>query len=128
MPWKMREDLRTLLSKIPHREFFVSLFGDRVWLVGGGVRDLLLGKPLKEIDLLVVKHTLEEIIEKLRPYGKVSLVGKSFAVLKFHYQGEIIEISIPRKERRASKSTSIPRDGISELSKQEKSWKQGRKP
>ena len=98
----MREDLRTLLSEIPHREFFVSLFGDRVWLVGGGVRDLLLGKPLKEIDLLVVKHPLEEIIEKLRPYGKVSLVGKSFAVLKFHYQGEIIEISIPRKERRAS--------------------------
>ncbi len=98
----MREDLKNLLPKIPHREFFVSLFGGDVFLVGGGVRDLLLGKELKEIDLIVLHHPIEEIVEKLKPHGKISLVGKSFAVLKFHYGGGIIEISIPRKERRAS--------------------------
>ncbi len=98
----MQEDLRISLSKIPHRDFFVSLFGGDVFLVGGGVRDLLLGKEIKEIDLIILHHPIDEIIEKLKPFGRISLVGKSFAVLKFHYSGEIIEISIPRKEKKAS--------------------------
>ncbi len=101
----MREDLKILSSKIPHRDFFVSIFGRDVYLVGGGVRDLLMGKEIKEEDFLITNHTIEKIIEKLSPYGKINLVGKSFAVLKFHYKGEIIEIAIPRKERKASDSS-----------------------
>ncbi len=101
----MQEDLKTLLSKVPHRDFFVKIFGEDVYIVGGGVRDLLLGKPPKEIDLIVLHTPIDEITQRLEPYGRISLVGKSFAVLKFHFQGEIIEISIPRKERKASETS-----------------------
>ena len=108
----MREDLKTLSFKIPHRDFFTGLFKDKVYIVGGGVRDLLMGKEIQELDLLITRHRIEEIIEKLKPYGKINLVGKSFAVLKFHYKGEIIEIAIPRKEKKASRFSSSHKNFI----------------
>ncbi len=89
------------VEAIPFRDFFVELFGDRVYAVGGAVRDLLMGKKVEEVDLLVVRTPPDELVEKLRPFGKVSLVGKSFAVFKFHYKGKIIEIALPRRERKA---------------------------
>ena len=43
----------------------------KVYLVGGAVRDELLGLPMKERDWVVVGATAEEIIEKgFKPVGK----------------------------------------------------------
>jgi tRNA nucleotidyltransferase (CCA-adding enzyme) len=73
--------------------------GDKAFLVGGSVRDMLLGKkPTKDLDIEVYgmqPGTIQEIAEK---YGKVMDVGKSFGVLKF-YDGKLeIDFSLPRKD------------------------------
>ena len=40
----------------------ISQLGGRVFLVGGAVRDLLLGLPIKDIDIEVHGITLDELI------------------------------------------------------------------
>lgn len=69
-----------------------------VWMVGGCVRDKLLGLPVKDIDLEVYGMSYEHIAKDLRRAGfKLDLVGKQFAVIKVD---QTIDVSIPRKERK----------------------------
>ncbi|NIM15020.1 MAG: HD domain-containing protein [Candidatus Aminicenantes bacterium] len=86
---------------IPLMDFFVRVFQENVYLVGGTIRDYILYSEIKEkrdIDLVVIGHTYEEIEKKLRKHGKTNTVGKSFAVVKFSKDGMTIDISIPRKD------------------------------
>ena len=78
--------------------------GGKIYQVGGAVRDEILGKVSKDLDLLVTGVDLSELEKRLAPYGKVNLVGKSFGILKFTPEGsdEEIDISVPRID---SKST-----------------------
>ncbi|MEW6778114.1 MAG: hypothetical protein AB1405_17590, partial [Bdellovibrionota bacterium] len=75
--------------------------GGEVFLVGGPVRDALLGLPLKDVDLLVRGVPLEKLEEILARHGRVERVGKSFGVLKFaRGPGETaIDVALPRVER-----------------------------
>jgi tRNA nucleotidyltransferase (CCA-adding enzyme) len=87
--------------RFPLKDFFIEVFGEKVFLVGGTVRDYFLYRKIDErqdIDLLVVGHTYEEIEEKLKPHGKTGTVGKSFAVVKFSKDGLCFDISVPRKD------------------------------
>jgi tRNA nucleotidyltransferase (CCA-adding enzyme) len=77
---------------------FVRLFGADVYAVGGFVRDLMLCRPSPEVDLLVARHSLEEIIHKLAPYGKVDQVGRSFGILKFTIRGTTYDVALPRTD------------------------------
>lgn len=89
----------------PLKQFFVDIFGEKVHLVGGIIRDYLLyGKTggEQDIDLVVVGHTYEQVEEKLKPHGKTNTVGKSFAVVKFTKDGVTYDISVPRKDVRKS--------------------------
>lgn len=73
----------------------------RVCLVGGVVRDLLLNKPQKDVDLIVSGIPQTELIDLLKKEGRVNLVGKSFGVLKFsprEAQDLEFDIALPRKE------------------------------
>jgi tRNA nucleotidyltransferase/poly(A) polymerase len=92
------------------RRFFVRLFGDDVYAVGGFVRDILRRKPSGEIDLLITRRTLDEIIGILEPKGKVDLVGKSFGVIKFTRAGRTVDIALPRIDRAAVKSVRGHKD------------------
>jgi tRNA nucleotidyltransferase/poly(A) polymerase len=86
---------------IPLMDFFIRVFQEKVYLVGGTIRDYLLYNEIKEkrdIDLVVIGHTYEEIEKKLRKHGKTNTVGKSFAVVKFSKAGMTFDISIPRKD------------------------------
>ncbi len=78
--------------------------GGKIYQIGGVVRDEMLGKVSKDLDLLVVGVELEKLGKALEPFGKVNLVGKSFGIIKFKPEGttEEIDISIPRID---SKST-----------------------
>ena len=68
-------------------------------IVGGSVRDHFLKLPSKDYDIEVYGlETLEELESILMPYGSVNLVGKSFGVLKFTYEGEEYDFSFPRTE------------------------------
>lgn len=69
-----------------------------VYLVGGYVRDSLLGRQSKDIDLLVTLMPIEDLITILEKYGKVDQVGQSFGVLKMRYKEYDLDIAIPRTE------------------------------
>lgn len=78
----------------------------RLFLVGGFVRDILLGQRPKDLDCEVYgvsPERLEELLQRLYP-GLVNTVGRSFGILKLHL-GEDIEcdISIPRQESKTGK-------------------------
>jgi tRNA nucleotidyltransferase (CCA-adding enzyme) len=78
--------------------------GGKIYQIGGAVRDEILGKISKDLDLLVVVIELEALGKILQPFGKVNLVGKSFGIIKYTPEGGSgeIDISIPRID---SKST-----------------------
>ena len=78
--------------------------GGKIYQIGGVVRDEMLGKVSKDLDLLVVGIDIKELGEIIEPFGKVNLVGKSFGVLKFKPEGssEEIDISVPRIDEKST--------------------------
>ncbi len=74
----------------------ISAAGGTAYFVGGCVRDALLGKENKDIDVEVHGIDLTELKEILSHYGVVDEVGKSFGVLMIH--GVPIDFALPRKE------------------------------
>ena len=74
--------------------------GGQVFAVGGAVRDALLGKQPKDIDLMVSGKTPAEIQAILQELpGQVITTGKDFGVLRYKNGGEDVEIALPRRER-----------------------------
>jgi len=70
--------------------------GGIVLLVGGAVRDLLLGQEVKDLDIEVHQLMPEQLEKLLRLFGPVSLVGKSFGVFRVHKLD--IDWSLPRTD------------------------------
>ena len=67
-------------------------------LVGGCVRDALLGNEPSDFDVEVYGLEIEAIVEALRKTGRTDLVGKSFAVIKLWTQGAEYDFTVPRTE------------------------------
>ena len=77
--------------------------GAKAIVVGGSVRDHYLQLPIKDYDIEVFGlDSLEELEEILGDLGSVNLVGKSFGVLKFSYDGDEYDFSFPRREEKIS--------------------------
>lgn len=77
-----------------------------IYVVGGCVRDTLMSRPIKDIDLLIEGKSLEFVKNMLRKYGRVDIVGESFSVLKFRpigHTGEDYDIAVPRMDRKIGK-------------------------
>ena len=76
--------------------------GHRALIVGGAVRDALLGIAPKDIDIEVYNISYNDLMQFLSHFGKVNLVGKKFGVIKFHPTGSEMDydFSIPRKENK----------------------------
>lgn len=70
--------------------------GGRTFLVGGSVRDRLLGRESSDIDLMVA-GVPAETLERILP-GKVDFVGKQFGVYKVTFGGETYDVALPRSE------------------------------
>ena len=68
----------------------------RALLVGGVVRDLLLGRQSKDIDIEVHGIPLATLEEILKKHGPVSTIGKSFGVLRIHNHD--VDWSLPRTD------------------------------
>lgn len=83
--------------------------GGRVLLVGGAVRDLLLGLKIHDLDFEVYGLEIDQIERVLKKIGPASLVGKSFGVVKIH--GLNVDFSMPRADSvgRKPKVTLDPR-------------------
>jgi len=70
-------------------------------IVGGSVRDHFVKLPSKDVDIEVYGlENMEMLEELLSQFGTVNLVGKSFGVLKFTYEGEEYDFSFPRTEQK----------------------------
>ena len=95
--------MKRLRIDFPQKEFFVSIFGAAVYVVGGTVRDRILYKKTgadQDVDLLVTGLGYDEIAARLQGPGKTDTVGKSFAVIKFTRAGKTFDIAVPRRERK----------------------------
>lgn len=75
-----------------------SLLDAECYVVGGFVRDLIIGEESKDLDIEVYGLTYNEILNKLQPHFKLNVVGKSFGVMKLHDHN--VDVSIPRFERK----------------------------
>ena len=74
--------------------------GGEVYVVGGAVRDPLMGIEPNDIDLMVTGLPSEKVDHILRKLpGKVDLTGKSFGVYRYNTKGHEVEIALPRTER-----------------------------
>ncbi len=70
-------------------------------LVGGAVRDGILGLPIKDYDVEVYGLSPEAIVDLFKTYGKIDMVGASFGVIKLDIEGcSPIDISVPRRDSR----------------------------
>ena len=67
-------------------ETIQSLHG-QLYLVGGSVRDSLLGLPIKDADYVVTGIEFSSLKAKLETWAQVNLVGASFGVLKVSSDG-----------------------------------------
>ncbi len=76
----------------------VKAGADQCLLVGGCVRDHLLGIKSKDLDIEVYGLTYKKIVDALSADFAVDLVGKSFGVVKVENE---IDVSIPRSETKS---------------------------
>jgi len=71
----------------------------RAFLVGGCVRDSLLGLAVKDFDVEVFGVNYEQLAQALRKWGRTDLVGHSFGVVKLTTRSGIgYDFSIPRRD------------------------------
>jgi len=74
--------------------------GGRAWLVGGFVRDLLLGQIPKDPDIEVYGLNAKDLNQALENMGKVEFVGQQFGVFKLWKDDLCLDIALPRTEQK----------------------------
>jgi tRNA nucleotidyltransferase (CCA-adding enzyme) len=104
MPVRFRLEDPTLARALRKIEQLVRRAGGRTWLVGGCVRDLVLGRQPRDLDLEVVGLPPGQIHTLLAEHFSVQFVGKAFEVFKL--QGLPVDLSIP--SRMLTDDTSLP--------------------
>jgi tRNA nucleotidyltransferase (CCA-adding enzyme) len=91
-------------EKVPEKVIDLALAvreaGGRAMLVGGCVRDRLMGRPTKDWDVEVYGIEPTRLRELLDQFGKVDAVGEAFTVYKI---GANLDVSIPRRERKTGR-------------------------
>jgi len=82
-----RSDIDPDALKVLYR---LNRYGHIAYLVGGGVRDLLLGKKPKDFDISTSAHPNE--VKKI--FGNCRLIGRRFRLAHIYFKGgKIIEVS-----------------------------------
>lgn len=90
-------DLMSVLDRI--REA-----GGRPLVVGGAVRDALLGRPLKDVDIEVFGLPQDRLKAVLAAAGRVDVVGEAFTVYKLSGLPGLVgavDVSLPRRDSKA---------------------------
>ena len=90
---ELPEKVLTLSHAIHHA-------GGRALLVGGCVRDMLMGHRPKDWDLEIYQLDPQNLRKILDQFGPVSVVGEAFTVYKL---GRHLDVSIPRRERKSGR-------------------------
>ena len=72
---------------------------ERSYLVGGCVRDWMLGVPVHDFDIEVYGLDYPDLAALLSRHGRADWVGKSFGVVKLsHPSGAVWDFSVPRRD------------------------------
>ena len=74
----------------------VAAAGGQALLVGGQVRDHLLGIDSKDVDIEVFGLPLEELERTLSRFGEIAHIGRAFGVLRV--KGIDVDFSLPRRD------------------------------
>ncbi len=104
MPVRFRIDNPTLARPLRQIEQLIRRAGGRTWLVGGCLRDLLLGRQPRDLDLEISGLPPGQLHALLTEHFSVQFVGKAFGVFKL--QGLPVDISIP--SRMLTDNASVP--------------------
>ena len=88
---------KQLPQKIVQLAEIVKQSGGRAMLVGGCVRDELMGVEPKDFDLEIYGIEPAKLREILDSFGKVDAVGEAFTVYKI---GQDLDVALPRRERK----------------------------
>ena len=73
--------------------------GGRALVVGGWVRDRLMGRPSKDLDLEVYGLPADRVKALLGAFGSVNTVGESFTV----YKVAGVDVALPRRESKTGR-------------------------
>src|SRR4051812_23589293 len=77
----------------------IKAAGGRPLIVGGAVRDWLMGGEGKDFDIEVYDLSIDRLSEVLAGFGRVDAVGRSFGILKMRLpDGQELDVSLPRRE------------------------------
>ncbi len=79
----------------------ISAAGGRAWLVGGTVRDGLMGLAQRDIDVEAFGLPASRLREVLGESFRLDLVGESFGILKL--RDLPIDIGLPRRESKVGR-------------------------
>ncbi len=71
------------------------------YLIGGCVRDWLLGHTPHDFDIEVFDTEYDALRKTLAEFGPTEVVGKSFGVVKVRVGGHEYDFSLPRRERKS---------------------------
>ena len=96
--------------------------GYAAYLVGGGVRDLLLDMRPKDFDVVTDAHP--EQVKKIFKHSRI--IGRRFRLVHIRYKGELIEVSTFRAEQQSidkSDDESAPRHENEYGSLEEDAWR-----
>ena len=86
---RLQDFLKTLSDK-----------GAKTYYVGGYVRDMILGKENKDIDIEIHYITEEEFLDTCKSFDlDIKLCGQAFGVYKAVLDGQDIDFSFPRTEK-----------------------------
>jgi len=92
--------MQNLPEKITKLAEVIKQNGGRAMLVGGCVRDALMGIEPKDWDLEIYGIEPQKLRETLDTFGKVDAVGEAFTVYKL---GDDLDVAIPRREKKVSR-------------------------
>ncbi|MEP6936269.1 MAG: polynucleotide adenylyltransferase [Nitrospirota bacterium] len=104
MPVRFRIENPALAGPLRQIEQLIRHAGGRTWLVGGCLRDLVLGRQPQDLDLEISGLPPGQLHALLTEQFSVQFVGKAFGVFKL--QGLPVDISIP--SRMLTDNASVP--------------------
>jgi tRNA nucleotidyltransferase/poly(A) polymerase len=81
--------------------------GGKIYQIGGAVRDAMVNKVSKDLDIIVTGFELKDLENLLKQFGKADMVGKKFGIIKFtprHFVkgDEPIDVSVPRIDKKST--------------------------
>ncbi len=93
------ETSNEILARVRELARAIHAAGGRALIVGGWVRDELLGRDSKDLDLEVFGLAADRLRALLDSFGRVDTVGESFTVYKLGS----IDVSLPRRESKTGR-------------------------